>query len=213
MKSLVFVVNKCKPCPYLSLGYVENGIFSPLVGQKTYNASEYDLAPFYKFWDYMEDAEIQAMKEFVLASARELLKPNNQVTTLEIKNYLRQIMPLQNWEQSFVSNVMTESDEFDFVSNGTFKIYSLKTQKDMSAVVVKKVSKTELCNQVINNKGKFITVVHTKKDGTTNLMNCQFVGVKEPLGLYEVKEQKQIKTFYPKDLKEVRVNGIKYILK
>ena len=57
-----------------------------------------------------------------------------------------------------------------------------------------------------------MTIVHKKQNGDINMMNCQILHQND-LGAWQVKEQKQHKQFYPKDLLEVRVKGKIYKLK
>jgi hypothetical protein len=76
-----------------------------------------------------------------------------------------------------------------------------------------KVGITKLAELVKESKGKFFTLVHRKKDGTLNVMNVQFQGIKSPLGLFIVKEKGSVKNIYPSSIKEVRINKTVYQLK
>lgn len=78
----------------------------------------------------------QTMKNAVLATAKDLLKANNTVTTLEVKVELRKAFPHFRWKQHTdvstgvpgVSELMAElavDGEFSFSDNGTYRIYSL----------------------------------------------------------------------------------------
>lgn len=76
-----------------------------------------------------------------------------------------------------------------------------------------KVGITKLAELVKESKGKFFTLVHKKKDGTLNTMNVQFQGVKNPLGMFILKEQGNTKNIYPNSIVEVRINKTIYQLK
>ena len=69
-----------------------------------------------------------AKQEKVLKVAKELCKANNTVTTLEIKNELRRRYSTNKWNQSDISNLMSDfqkDGKFTFTDNGIFRIYSL----------------------------------------------------------------------------------------
>ena len=54
----------------------------------------------------LKQTNMKAMKNAVLGTAKDLLKANNTVTTLEIKQQLRKDYPYFYWDQSTVSKFM-----------------------------------------------------------------------------------------------------------
>lgn len=152
----------------------------------------------------------------------ELLSVNNTVTTLELKNELRNKFPQAKWFQSDISdflNSLYEEGELSYVDNGIFRVYSrvLKQTTDTMQPINQKIEKvgiTKLAEIVKSNAGKFLTIVHKKHNSSEiNLMNVQILKKSDVLGCIHCKEQKQEKRFYPSDLLEVRVGGKIYKLK
>lgn len=171
------------------------------------------------------------MKTLVKNTALDLIKQNNNTTTLEVKNQLINTEPKYYWKQNFISATLAEladNGELDYIDNGMYRTYSLPNtvQSTMATATAKyrkiplnqrnvvKVNRTDLAKLVHENAGKFITVVHKKRTtGTINVMNCQVLKEVTPLGALTVKEKGQIKTFYPVDLLEVRLKNTVYKLK
>lgn len=78
----------------------------------------------------LKQIDMKAMKNAVLSTAKDLLKANNTVTTLEIKLQLRKDFPYYYWDQSTVSKYMdgfAGDGIFHYrnSSDGTHRIYSL----------------------------------------------------------------------------------------
>lgn len=141
---------------------------------------------------------------------------------------------------SSVMAELADEGEFVYMDNGTFREYrmpfavnslftlpatTLQTQAQTPSALAGyikiplskrnkvKVSLTDLAKLVENNAGKFITLTHTKRTtGMPNTMNCQPLKGLTALGALQVKEQGQLKTIYPTDLLEVRVQGTVYQL-
>ena len=93
---------------------------------------------------------MKAMKKAVLATAKEMLKANNSVTTLEIKVQLRRDYPYYYWDQATVSTYMLQfsgDGTFDYTDNGTYRTYFLpkkntvttKTSPAITTSVTKKL--------------------------------------------------------------------------
>lgn len=96
--------------------------------------------------------KMKQMKEACLKVAKELAKANNTVTTLEIKNELRRDYPYFFWTQDTVSAYMAQfagDGIFDYVDNGSFRIYSLVSQKQ-AAVTAGPVSKSLKTKRIPN---------------------------------------------------------------
>jgi len=76
--------------------------------------------------DNQTEYKMKAMKDAVLAVAKNLLKANNKVTTLEIKTELRRDYPYYFWDQQTVSDFMSQlagDGIFDFTDNGIYREY------------------------------------------------------------------------------------------
>jgi len=148
---------------------------------------------------------MEDLKKEVLKVANLLIKQNGSTTTLDIKNHLIIWQPKYYWKQNFISQTMQENEsDYEVKDNGTFRTYYFSN--------VVKSTLSELARLISLNRGKFMTIVHKKQNGDINMMNCQILHQND-LGAWQVKEQKQHKQFYPKDLLEVRVKGKIYKLK
>jgi hypothetical protein len=90
---------------------------------------------------------MKAMKDAILKIAKQLLKANNTVTTLEIKTELRRDYPYFHSPQSDVSAYMDQlagDGIFTYTDNGTYRIYSLATPAQVAATtgpVTKRLAK------------------------------------------------------------------------
>jgi hypothetical protein len=79
---------------------------------------------------------MKAMKDAILKIAKQLLKANNTVTTLEIKTELRRDYPYFHSPQSDVSAYMDQlagDGIFTYTDNGTYRTYSLATPAQVAA--------------------------------------------------------------------------------
>lgn len=144
-------------------------------------------------------------KGLVLACAQTLLSPNNTVTTLEIKTELRKTQPQYYWTQDVVSKIMDEFSQnkvFTYTDNGTFRTYSdpsrsmpapkkarasrktavTKTAKNSSPKqkYASTITRAQALKMMANNKGHFFTATFVKTDGTTRVMNCQYLAGQTP---------------------------------
>lgn len=117
----------------------------------------------------------------VYQSAVTLLKANNTVTTLEIKNYLRK--QGGKWSQNDVSLIMQGlqvAGFFNYTDYGNYRIYSLPIQTGATIQTSKpqsngrSISRTKAVDMIQNSKGHFFTVIFIKKDGSERTMNCQY---------------------------------------
>ena len=162
----------------------------------------------------------------ILATATALLKPNNTVTTLEIKNKLRNDYPEERWFQDDVSDVMDQAANeggFTFVNEpkGAYRIYSeVRAKATKTSVRSTRISKTKAVELMSKAGGKFFTVVYTKKDGTERTMNCRYKGDAKvtPLGYLKVidvaKHRKNPADSYRQinlqTLKSLSISGVTY---
>ncbi len=101
------------------------------------------------------------MKDACLTVAKDLLKANNKVTTLEVKVQARRDYPYFFWDQKTVSAFM---DQFagdglmSYTDNGTYRTYSL-LKPAISAPSV--AAKPALTKRVVAGKGTANTVSTT----------------------------------------------------
>ena len=92
----------------------------------------------------LKQTTMKAMKDAVLGTAKDLLRANNTVTTLEIKGQLRKDYPYYYWDQSTVSKYMNGfagDGIFSYTDNGTYRTYSL-VNVTKKAPVIKPTTKT-----------------------------------------------------------------------
>ena len=149
----------------------------------------------------------QTMKDAVLSTAKVLLVANNTITTLEIKLQLRKDYPYFYWTQdtvsNFVNDLVSEGKLTIVDDNGTYRTYADPTQParvsnvtstGSKTVTTKKVASTptvklpkgkkitaqKAVEMMKNNKGRFFTVIFTKKDNTTRTLNGQWVKDQKP---------------------------------
>lgn len=106
------------------------------------------------------DNNMKAMKDACLTVAKDLLKANNKVTTLEVKVQARRDYPYFFWDQKTVSSFM---DQFagdgimTYTDNGTYRTYSLLNPP----ITVPSVSAKPLTKTVVAGKGTANTVSTT----------------------------------------------------
>lgn len=120
----------------------------------------------------------QTQVNLVEGVAHDLCYPNNTITTLEIKNELRQIHSNHPWYQQLVSEIMADlaiQGKFDYIDNGIYRVYSLvgripsqvnyktlkpKRVKIIPSLVTTDVNKVKL--PITTSSGKFITITDNK---------------------------------------------------
>jgi hypothetical protein len=178
------------------------------------------------------------IKTMVLRVVNELLEPNNTITTLEIKNKLREEYPDFHWTQSKISSIMIEfSDEgrFTYEDNGTFRTYSdpKKVNNMTKNTNVKPVQQTASKTASISRHkatdliksagGSFFTVTFLDKKGDERTINGQYLKdqQEDSLGYIKVKELAKAK-YTPNDcirsvnlqtIKKLKINGQVYKVK
>lgn len=167
----------------------------------------------------------QLMKAALLVVANDLLKANNTVTTLEIKTELRKRNPEFYWDQATVSKMMDElaqANTYIYTDNGVYRIYSQSANQTAPYIPVaqtvtpttakisakvratrtkvtsagSKITRKQALELMKNNKGHFFTATFVKKDGSTRVMNCQYLKDQSnsDLGYVKVKEAAKMKT-------------------
>jgi hypothetical protein len=166
-----------------------------------------------------------------------LLEANNSITTLEVKNELRNSHPEFSWMQKDVSSYMSDmhlSGDLTYEDNGTFRVYhgeekktvskkkDPKTGKAMKKVKMTSISKSKAFDLIMGNKGYFFTAEFVKKDGEVRVMNCQALKDQDPkLGYIKVKEaslmrkdpKKAIRQLNMQTLKSLKIAGGAYKVK
>ncbi len=161
----------------------------------------------------------------LLLVVNELLKPNNTVTTLEVKNELRRLEPNEIWNQDDVSTTMdalNDSGKLTYANAGRFRVYSLAGQpagqpltkfliKPKKDKVVSNVSKTKALEIIKGTKNQFFGVTFINVFNEERKLVCRVPGDVEPdfLGYLRVNDSKDggIKTVNLQTLSEIRTGG------
>lgn len=89
---------------------------------------------------------MKAMKDAVYTTAKQLLKANNTVTTLEVKNELRRDYPYYFWTQDVVSKFMAQlagDGVLNYKDNGTYRIYSLANTTPAKSIPASPIVKVQ----------------------------------------------------------------------
>jgi hypothetical protein len=164
----------------------------------------------------------------LLTVVNELLKPNNTVTTLEVKNELRRIDQANVWNQDEVSATMDALNvegKLEYTSNGVYRTYSLAGQpagqpltkfllKPKKESVVSDISKTKSLEVIKGTNNRFFGVTFLNKDNEERKMVCRVPGDVEPdfLGYLRVIDTKDggIKNVNMQTLSEIRTEGNVY---
>jgi len=169
-------------------------------------------------------------KAKVLAMANRLVKPNGTVTTLEIKNELRQKFPDQKWFQAEISNVMNEfniDEKCTYTDNGTYRTYSMiknTIAKNNSKVTKKKhkifsisgekdvinIGKAAALKIMESTKGKFFTAVFKTKKNVLRVINGQRTEIQpyKELGYVLVREGKAARKNPKKALRNINIQTL-----
>lgn len=162
--------------------------------------------------------QVKKMKETVtnldvLFAAKQLCIPNNKVTTLEIKNYLRKTFPNKKCTQDFVSKTMADysnGGSFSYTDNGTYRVYSqvlsgvitpstsvnvqITKNQNKKIMTTKRISRKKALELMKLSKGRFFTVEFTKKDGENRVLNGQYMsGQKDNNSYVLLKESGKLK--------------------
>lgn len=171
--------------------------------------------------------------KLIKEAAYNLLKINNTVTTLEVKNECINIHPEFYWKQEDISNALNdlldENDLYISNDNGTYRTYSAKSltkfpsmqlviskpvKSTPKTITTQKIGRRKVLETLESAKGKFITVSFIKKDKTDRTMNCKYMG-KNDLGYAEVIETKS-KTHKQVNLQtiySIKSDGVIYTVK
>ena len=118
---------------------------------------------------------MKAMKDAVYTTAKQLLKANNTVTTLEVKNELRRDYPYYFWTQDVVSKFMAQlagDGVLNYKDNGTYRIYSLANTTPAKSIpaspIVKVQSRRKKKKKPSKNGVIFRSSVANFVDGASN---------------------------------------------
>ena len=158
----------------------------------------------------------KALDELILNAAYTLLKANNTVTNLEIKNYLIKNEPQVMWKQDMISKSMIEfagDGIFSWTDNGTYRTYSniakktkitqpsvkqkfatVMTSKGLQTYSSNIINRKDALKLILSSSGRFFTVVFNKKGTKTDRrMNCQLMKVTNSTSSTLIKVKENIK--------------------
>jgi len=196
----------------------------------------------------MQDAAFKTVKQLLVANNTvTTLELKNQLRK-DYPLYFWTQSIVSGIVQDFVDNgKLTIVDD-----NGTYRTYADPTQPARKSTVVvgksntastkattvtvtakkvpstptakgKKISRQDAYDLIVNNKGRFFTGVFTKKDGTTRVMNGQYVSGQTPskLGYVKIKDASLMKkdptncirNMNLQTLEQLKIAGNQYIIK
>ena len=144
-----------------------------------------------------------------LAVANLLIDSNGHTTTLEVKNYIRKVIPGFYCVQADVSNALAETASLGLLSyqdTGVYRVYS-KAEETVQLPGLK------LAEVIVENIGKPIYIeFKEKKDNVLRKMNCTVTGY-NILGRAFAEEAGNTKSFYLSRVKLVKIGNITYVRK
>jgi hypothetical protein len=154
--------------------------------------------------------------EMIIKYAKDLLKANNTITTLEVKNELRNKNPQYVWNQSDISAKLADlanKNILSFTDNGTYRVYSLIKKQKPNVMSTSRISRSKALEMIQESKGKFFTVKFISKKGERE-MNCQFNAKTQQgkLGYLTVTDVvlREHRNINLQTLKELRINKKNY---
>ena len=137
------------------------------------------------------------------AAAVLLIEENGSTTTLEVKNYLREVLPTLYCDQKTVSDQLKFLEfqgVLSYVDNGTHRIYTMAAKNTL-------VNKLEMGSIIINNKGKEVYVeFKTKENNTLRKMTCIIESI-DIFGKATVLENKEHRSFYIDRVKFLQIGN------
>jgi len=144
-----------------------------------------------------------------LAVANLLIDTHGNTTTLEVKNYIRSVIPGLYCVQDDVSKALDEAQDAGILSYqdlGTYRVYS-------KAEDIFEVTSLELAQRIVENIGKPLYVeFKEKKDNVLRKMTCVVTGC-NILGRAFAEENGSPKSFYLNRVKLVKIGNITYVRK
>ena len=144
-----------------------------------------------------------------LAVANLFIDSNGHTTTLEVKNYIRKVIPGFYCVQADVSNALDEAQDAGLLSYqdmGTHRLYS-KAEESIE------LTGLELAGMIVGNIGKPIYVeFKEKKDNALRKMDCVVTSY-NILGRAFAEEAGNPKSFYLSRVKLVKIGNITYVRK
>lgn len=144
-----------------------------------------------------------------LAVANLLIDTHGNTTTLEVKNYIRSVIPGLYCVQADVSNALDEAQDAGILSYqdlGTYRVYS-------KAEDIFEVTSLELAQRIVENVGKPLYVeFKEKKDNVLRKMTCVVTGC-NILGRAFAEENGSPKSFYLNRVKLVKIGNTTYVRK
>lgn len=173
------------------------------------------------------------LNDLVKLSAEAFLTTSGKVTTLDIKNHIRNAFPHISVTQAEVSACMdtiysnNEIARLTYTDNGTYREYYQHPVKPFVDTVQKQftksntsrpktISKTAAVDLIKSSAGKFLTVAFVKKNGSERVMNGT-VSSKSFMTnngyILFIERNKGKRSVDPRTLKRVSVKGKKYTVK
>lgn len=145
------------------------------------------------------------MNAYKLASET-LIEKNGSTTTLEVKNYLREVFPSTKWTQGNVSTALSDlADEnyLTFTDAGEYRVYTFAAQ-------VNKLAKTALADKLITCVGKTITAEFNTKNHANRVVTGTIMG-HNSLGIITIDEDNVgIRSFKLDRLHWFKIGNIRY---
>lgn len=144
------------------------------------------------------------------------------VTTLDIKNQVRNTHPTLRCYQADVSEAMInlQSDNaipnLKYGDNGVYREYYIAKKKSVYTSKTSKISRTDMVDLLKNTSGRFFTVTWIKNNGEERSINARVSknNFYSALGYIQMKTSKgEIKLVNPTTLKKLTTNGVTYKVK
>tara|TARA_R110000851_G_scaffold255705_1_gene408245 strand:- start:353 stop:868 length:516 start_codon:yes stop_codon:yes gene_type:complete len=160
-------------------------------------------------------------------ATRLLIDIRGNVTTLEVKKYLRQTESMKLTQQ-VVSDSMSNISGLDFTDNGVYRTYTatpapvaiVTKDSKIKKVKTETVSKTKMVKMMEAAGGRFITVTFEKKNNDVRVMNCrvdtkQFMNSQGYINVHENGGKKGTlhRQVNPRTLLGLKINGTHYLRK
>ena len=184
---------------------------------KNYNYEDTMEIGLYRILRLIYKKNIMNLKKKVKKAAKKLVEKNSNVTTKEIKKYLRKKNPTLYIVQATISILMDELlqekaiKNLTFSDNGVYRTYYIENNKKARPVV--SLSRTKIIELIEDAKGQFITLYYEKKDKTPGKTNGQFVK-NDSFGYINLRTPKgEIKRANSRTLQQATIKGTKYTVK
>lgn len=138
-----------------------------------------------------------------------ILDQNNDLTTLGLKNELRNTYPYISWTQETISKWLNNHHEklkLTYSDNGQFRVYTKKKSKKSN-----RISKSDAIKLIQSTSGRFFSAGVIKKDGSFRVLNGKLAS-NEPddMGYFKLRlPNGQFRQLNTQTLQWVKTGGIK----